>query len=53
MCVESDGSDSTIEIAWIVIESYDEQIRGRKRACDICKLPGGVRDLSFHPELLV
>jgi hypothetical protein len=41
----TDRSDSTIEIAWIVIESYDERIRGRKRTCDICKLPSGVRDL--------
>jgi hypothetical protein len=29
MCVESDCSDSTIEIAWMSIESYDERIRGR------------------------
>jgi hypothetical protein len=45
MGVESDHIDPTIEIAWMIIESYGERIRGRKRTCNISKLPGGDRDL--------
>jgi hypothetical protein len=45
MQVESDYIDPTIEIAWMIIESYDERIRGRKWTYNISKLPGGDRDL--------
>jgi hypothetical protein len=47
MWVESDHIDPTIEIAWIVVESYNERIRGRKWTCNISKWPGGDRDLFF------